>query len=94
MSIALASIALPLADKYRTEIIPNQTWRLTSIHTAPQTLGFVVVRDWSCLAVISGEALPQGFHIVIGALYERFTRYVIDARFFGWANSGQNRVSV
>jgi hypothetical protein len=63
---------------------------LTGIYTAPQILGFVVVDDWSCLSVISGEALPQGFHIVIGALYKGFTGYIVNARFFGWAKTGSS----
>lgn len=58
----------------------------------PETLVLVILDHGTSLAVESGEALSEGFNIVVRTLDEGLPRDVVDQRLFRWA-AKQVRVS-
>lgn len=74
-----------LFSKYGPQIFPNDSRRLGCVDTSPESLGLVIISNWTCLSMECRETFTQRFDIVIWTLGQGFACNVIDTRFLRWA---------
>lgn len=69
---------LLLPSEYLTKVVPDDTWRLSSVDSVPKTFVLVILDHGASLAVESGEALSESFDIVVRTLDEGLPRDIVD----------------